>query len=80
MRVKIGDTWYDSEDYDAIMLQLSDKDKENIANMLPECDKIAFFKRDKFTEDEINEWMELTPERVAEVGALDSKITMRDPG
>jgi hypothetical protein len=64
MRVKIKDQWYDDDNAGAVMVELTDKDKENIANMLPECSKYCSYNGKKFTEEEINVFMELTPECV----------------
>ena len=38
MKVKVGNKWYDSQET-PIMIVLTDKDKENIANMLPDAYK-----------------------------------------
>lgn len=57
MRVKIGRTWHDASDQ-AICIDLSAQDKENIANMHPDCDKYASFPDAcKMTPDEMREWM-----------------------
>jgi len=42
MKVKIGDTYYDSEDH-PIMIVLSDADKRNIANMHPSATKYCVY-------------------------------------
>jgi hypothetical protein len=42
MIVKIGETFFDSEDM-PIMVVLSDKDKENIANMPPDLFRYCSF-------------------------------------
>lgn len=55
MKVKIGDTIYQGKDQ-PVMVVLTDKDKENIANMLPEATKYCEFP-DSMTEDEAQEWM-----------------------
>ena len=62
MRIKVGNKWYSGED-EAIMVELTDIDKENIANMLPQCAKYCSY-TSAYTEDEINTFMELTPERI----------------
>ena len=56
MKIKIGEKIYDSTD-EPIMVILSDKDKENIKNMLPECSKYCSFP-DTHNTDEILDWME----------------------
>ncbi len=60
MRIKVEDKWYDGNEQ-AILVELTDKDKENIANMLPECAKYCQF-TSKYTEEEINTFMELDEE------------------
>ena len=57
MRVKIGDTWY-SAAQQAICVELSSQDRENIANMDPGCDMYAVFPDDTgMTKGEMLEWM-----------------------
>ncbi len=56
MKIKVGDKIYDAED-ERIMVILSDWDKENITNMLPECHKYASWPEGTFTPEEISEWM-----------------------
>ena len=55
MRIKVGTQWHDGE-HEPIMLRLTQKDKENIANMDPEAIDIVMFP-DTMGNDEINEWM-----------------------
>ena len=57
MKVKIGDTVYDG-DKELIMLYLSDKDKENIAHMLPEATRYAEFSGLGWTVEEKYNWMD----------------------
>ena len=54
MKVKIGDTIYDSRE-EPIMLILSNKDKENISNMYKYATKFISFPNDKDLKD-INKW------------------------
>ena len=54
MKVKIGDTIYDSSK-EPIMLILSNKDKENISNMHEDATKFISFPNDKDLKD-INKW------------------------
>ncbi len=57
VKVKIGDKYYDSDEQ-PIMVILSDKDKENITDMLPECTKYARFP-DGFNDKKgMWEWMD----------------------
>ena len=58
MKVKVGDTVYDGAVV-PVMVILSDADKNNIANMLPECTKYASFP-DGISEAEIGVWMAIT--------------------
>ena len=46
MRVKVGDEWHESEVGKPIMVQLSEQDRKNIANMAPGCDRYACFQTD----------------------------------
>jgi Ca2+-binding RTX toxin-like protein len=55
MQVKIGDRIYDGND-EPVMVILSDKDKENIANMLPEYDKYCAYPQE-MSQEEILVWM-----------------------
>lgn len=57
MKVKVGNTVYDCE-YQPIMVILSEKDKENIANMLPEATKYCAYP-DNISPQEIEKWMRL---------------------
>lgn len=56
MKIKIGDKTYTSEGQ-PIMAILSDSDKENIKNMSPECSKYCQWNDEKYTEEEIDEWI-----------------------
>lgn len=58
MRIKIGDEWHAIAPGKPIMAELSDDDKRNIVNMLPECTKYAVFDdADETTSDEKLAWM-----------------------
>lgn len=57
MKVKIGDTIYDSET-EPIMVILSESDKQNIANMLPEATKYCSYP-DTIPTDEIRQFMKI---------------------
>ena len=35
MRVKVGDQWFSVEEDQALMVELTDTDRRNIANMIP---------------------------------------------
>ncbi len=59
MKVKVGDTVYDGERV-PVMVILSDADKRNIINMLPECTKYAVFP-DGNPQSEIERWMDDVP-------------------
>ena len=59
MKIKVGDTVYDSS-LTPVMVILTDGDKRNIANMLPECNKYASFPED-IEQGEIERWMNDVP-------------------
>ena len=56
MKIKIGNRVYTSKDQ-PIMIILTEADKQNISNMLPECTKYCEYSKDNFTEKEIDAWM-----------------------
>lgn len=56
MKVKIGDTVYDSSET-PIMIVLSDGEKEQIKNMHPKATKYAIFPDNIMTREEMKEWM-----------------------
>ena len=56
MKIKIGTKIYDAEK-EPIMLILTDQDKSNIKNMLPECSKFVIFP-DDCDKQEISKWAE----------------------
>lgn len=58
MRVKVGNVWYEAENEQPIMIELTQKDKENIRNMHPDATKYAIFPDGKMTTDEKLGWME----------------------
>ena len=58
MKVKVGDKIYDGE-VEPVMVILTDTDKENIANMLPECHKYCMYPNEVKDEDTIYKWMEV---------------------
>lgn len=43
MRIKIADKWYEVDIDQPIMIELTDKDKENIRNMSSSATKYAIF-------------------------------------
>lgn len=43
MRVKVGDTWYEPQPGQPVMVELNAMDKANIARMLPAAHKYAAF-------------------------------------
>ena len=58
MKVKIGDEIYDSAD-EPIMIVLSKGEKEQIANMSPDCSKYCVYPViDENTHAEIEKWMD----------------------
>lgn len=56
MKIKIGTKIYDAEK-EPIMLILTDQDKSNIKNMLPECSKFVIFP-DNLDKQLISKWAE----------------------
>ena len=59
MKVKIGETIYDSET-EPVMVILSDFDKKNISHMAADATKYASFPDGFGSDDEMRAWM-LTP-------------------
>ena len=57
MRIKVGNNWYDASNHQPIMVELTPKDKENIANMSPEATKYAELP-DTWSKEQCYEWME----------------------
>ena len=57
MKVKIKDTIYNSED-EPVMLILTDKDRANIAKMLPECTMFCAYP-DGLAEEVVDKFMGL---------------------
>lgn len=56
MKVKIGDKIYDPEEQ-PIMIILTEQDKKNIQNMLPEVTKYCVYSKDNYTVEEIESFM-----------------------
>jgi hypothetical protein len=56
MRIKVNDEWYDGEDQ-PVMVELTDQDKINIANMDKECKKYCARPNEGYTSEQILEWM-----------------------
>lgn len=57
MRVKIGSTWYHSDEQ-AICIELTEENKKKIASMGPDYDKLAEFPDDmEVSREEMTEWM-----------------------
>jgi len=57
MKVKVGNKIYDGEK-EPVMVILTEKDKENIANMLPGCTKYCMFPSN-YSLLEMEKWMEV---------------------
>ena len=57
MKVKIGKEVFDGNN-EPIMVILSEEDKENIKNMLPECTKYCSFP-EGFNVEQIKIWMKI---------------------
>lgn len=59
MRVKVGDTWYDCQPDQPIMVELTDKDKFNIQHMAERATRYAVFdQKNAFNKQTMKEWME----------------------
>lgn len=59
MRIKIGDTWHEAKAGTPVMVELTEKDKLNIKNMLTSATKYAIFADDEqMTVGQKLEWME----------------------
>ena len=59
MRFKIGNTWHKQELGQPIMVELTDADKANIANMCPSCTRYAVIDDEEFDSEEAEEqWMD----------------------
>ena len=59
MRVKVRNKWFEATETQSIMIELTEKDKENIANMLPKCKKYAIFDdKDTRSVEEKYLWMD----------------------
>ncbi len=61
MKIKVKDTVYDGY-HEPLMVILTEKDKRNIAKMLPECTMYCQYPADgSFTIEEIDKWMGESP-------------------
>lgn len=58
MKIKVGDEIYDAND-EIIMVILSKEDKINILNMDERATKYCAFPEDKYTDEEIEKFMEV---------------------
>ena len=56
MRVKIGDTWYDSE-YDPICIQVNETEQRQIAEMAGPEKKYAVFPEGYINTEAMYDWM-----------------------
>jgi len=57
MKVKVGNKIYDGEK-EPVMVILTEADKQNIANMLPEATRYCAYPSEEWTENIIEEWMD----------------------
>lgn len=59
MRIKVGNTWYDCEQGQPIMVELAPQDKINISNMPADATKYALFNDvDAWTVEQKLAWMD----------------------
>jgi hypothetical protein len=56
MKVKIGDKVYDGKE-EPVMIILNKGEREQIANMHHGCTRYCMYPEDKFTVEQIKEWM-----------------------
>ena len=58
MRVKVGSTWYECKLGQPVMVELSPGERQQIADMAPDCTRYAQFDDDEpLTRDEMFAWM-----------------------
>lgn len=71
MRVKLGDRWHEVGPGHPIAVELTLKDRDNIAKMLPEATRYGVFP-DGMTSDEMRQWLgdalDATPLDLTKVG------------
>ena len=65
MRVKIGDQIYSSND-EPILLILDEGDRQGIINLDPDAKGYCVYPQEKFTPDQIAEWMSNVRKSVSE--------------
>lgn len=59
MRIKIGSQWFDVGHMQPIMVELTEEDKRNIANMPPDQNRYAQFSNTDLTTDQTRlAWMQ----------------------
>ena len=56
MKVKVGDKVYDGNK-EPVMVILTEQDKINIANMLPEATRYCMYPTTNISQEEIKKWM-----------------------
>jgi len=82
MKVKIGDKIYDGKEV-PIMLILNKGEREQIAEMYSTCTRYCMYPQDKYTVEQIKEWMLDPPKEKWEIlyeeneGNLRRKILKR---
>lgn len=57
MKIKVGNKVYDGEK-EPVMVILTEQDKKNIANMLPEATRYCMYPSDEYSIDYIDKWMD----------------------
>lgn len=58
MRVKVGNTWHSAAPGAPIAVELTAKDRENIAAMHPDATRYAIFDEPTLDRDRMNAWMD----------------------
>jgi len=57
MKVKVGTKIYDGNE-EPVMVILTDQDKKNIANMLPECDRYCMYPDSGVSKKAVDKFMD----------------------
>lgn len=59
MRVKVGNTWYDCQPGQPIMVELTDAEKRDLKNLPTDATRYALFARqDTFNKGTMKDWMD----------------------
>ena len=61
MKIKVGNKIYDGNK-EPVMVTHTNQDKKNIANMLSSCTKYCMYPTDKYSEEDIKKFMDVSAE------------------